>query len=689
VVEGTTVDGAQVWVERGLAVAAASPEAGDAWFALESRTSVGALGGADGTAALADVQAELAKLVLMLSGQRARPVPAGAFTLRPPLAPADDAEAVPLPGTVALLATWEENARLYHVVAALAAGRREFGTEGARGALAARASAGAPAALEPLFRLTDGWRVAARLAAVYPGLAADLRWAGDAIVARAGAALPGAEAALDAVFALALAGPGPVPRWLAGLTAAVGPALAPLAAPGATALDALAAAESLAPLFAATTATALAGALAAAEETLALDGGGADVFGTPGDDAAAGNAPADEPPRDAAVDASVPLDGVADDTVEGGRALTPDELAQLLAAGAALREAHGAGAQAPGLWVTQLLGKQLGAAARVAESGAPLEAPRLARPSPPPGAVWEYDEWDHCIADYRPRWCRLREVDLGGDAGTFFAATLAHRAALVAEVRRHQQRVPPERRRRVRGLEDGEDVDLTAAVEARADRRAQRPPRTKLYVARRLDEREVATLFLLDMSASTDDAAGRGAGGRIIDIVKETLVVTAAALEEIGDAYAIYGFSGQGRDNVEVYPVKGFGEPLGPAVRARIGAIEPRGSTRMGTAIRHAIGKLRAAGASARHLLLLSDGFPQDLDYGTDRQSHTYGIRDTAVALREAERAGVRPFCVTVDLAGHDYLREMCDPERYLVIEDVTDLPRELPKTYRRVVRAA
>ena len=90
----------------------------------------------------------------------------------------------------------------------------------------------------------------------------------------------------------------------------------------------------------------------------------------------------------------------------------------------------------------------------------------------------------------------------------------------------------------------------------------------------------------------------------------------------------------------------------------------------------------------SKHLFLLSDGFPQDYDYGQDRRSNVYGIRDTAAALREAEAAGVTPFCITVDKAGHDYLRQMCDESRYMVIEDIAALPRELPKIYQRVVRA-
>jgi nitric oxide reductase NorD protein len=109
----------------------------------------------------------------------------------------------------------------------------------------------------------------------------------------------------------------------------------------------------------------------------------------------------------------------------------------------------------------------------------------------------------------------------------------------------------------------------------------------------------------------------------------------------------------------------------------------------MGTAIRHATALMRDLPAPAQHLVLLSDGFPQDLDYGDDRQSHVYGIRDTATALRETQAAGIRPFCITVDLAGHDYLREMCDPNTYVVIERVADLPRELPRIYQRLVRAA
>ena len=43
---------------------------------------------------------------------------------------------------------------------------------------------------------------------------------------------------------------------------------------------------------------------------------------------------------------------------------------------------------------------------------------------------------------------------------------------------------------------------------------------------------------------------------------------------------------------------------------------------------------------------------------------------------------------MTVDPAGHDYLRTMCAEDRYLVIDDVRALPRELTKLYRGLTGA-
>jgi len=56
--------------------------------------------------------------------------------------------------------------------------------------------------------------------------------------------------------------------------------------------------------------------------------------------------------------------------------------------------------------------------------------------------------------------------------------------------------------------------------------------------------------------------------------------------------------------------------------------------------------------------------------------------------LREAARAGVAAFCITVDQAAHDYLRGVCPAHRYLVIDDVNSLPERLSRLYRRLTSA-
>lgn len=328
-------------------------------------------------------------------------------------------------------------------------------------------------------------------------------------------------------------------------------------------------------------------------------------------------------------------------------------------------------------------------------------------------SYYAYDEWDYIAADYRRNWCRLREIQLEGDGGDFFENTLIRYAELLPQVRRNFQRIRPASYRMVRGLEDGDEIDFERTIESRVMRHMGEVPDGRLYKARKKEARDVATLFLLDMSASTDEPIHREPPRfghqdedqddwtktwqrrpqqpqrprRIIDVNKEALVIMAQALEEIGDAYAIMGFSGHGRDNVEFYIIKEFDNELTDEVKARVGAVEPKRSTRMGAAIRHVREKFKDVTSRAKHVMLLSDGFPQDFDYGHDRRSNAYGIQDTMVALKELEMAGVLPFCITVDRTGHDYLRQMCSASRYLVIEDITSLPRQLPKIYEQVVR--
>ena len=273
-------------------------------------------------------------------------------------------------------------------------------------------------------------------------------------------------------------------------------------------------------------------------------------------------------------------------------------------------------------------------------------------------------------------------------------------------MRRQFQRIRPERYRTVRGLEDGEDFDLNAVVDARVELARRAARRRPGSTSRAREERDVATLFLVDMSASTDEplqpkspsprrrrrqphAGTRGErAARIIDVTKEALVIMAEALEEIGDATPSTASPVTAATTSSSISSSRSTSADRARARAASAASSRSAARAWATALRHARAKMANLTSRSKHIFLLSDGFPQDFDYGQDRRSNVYGIRDTTVALRECEAAGITPFCITVDKAGHDYLREMCESSRYMVIEDIASLPRELPKIYQRWVRA-
>ena len=323
------------------------------------------------------------------------------------------------------------------------------------------------------------------------------------------------------------------------------------------------------------------------------------------------------------------------------------------------------------------------------------------------------DEWDCERRTYRRGWCRLLEDHLGGANGREFLDGVWQRhRVLFGRVRRQFQYAKPEAYQRVRRVSEGEEIDLDGALEAHIDRRAGLAPSDRVYLRRDRARREVAAAFLVDLSASVSEPVpdpdaepreeppddylwgfhdpplqDREPPRCILDIQKEALALMVQALETLGDAYGIFGFSGHGHRNVEFHVAKEFRDPLRLSVWNAIAAMRPRGYTRMGPAIRHTIQKLGRQDESRKVLLLLSDGFPQDTDYGPDRNDLEYGIQDTAQALAEAELAGIQTFCVTVDRAGHDYLRRMCPDQQYLVIDEVESLPAELGKVYRTLTR--
>lgn len=290
-----------------------------------------------------------------------------------------------------------------------------------------------------------------------------------------------------------------------------------------------------------------------------------------------------------------------------------------------------------------------------------------------------YDEWDGTIKDYRTGWCRVVERPGIEGASDFAEATLAAHGPSVRLLRRYFESLRPPGLRRVYGQTDGEEVDLDAVIRLTADRVAGIAPSDRLYARREKREREVAAVFLVDMSGSTSRQI-QPEHGTVMDVEKEGLVLLCEALEAIGDQHAIYGYSGQGRHHVDFVVLKDFDEPGRGRAAQRIGAMSPLQQNRDGAAIRHATWKLLARRARVKLLILVSDGRPLDDGYADE-----YSLEDTKMALREARTQGIDPFCITVDRDADDYLKRMYGEVRFLIIDRVEALPERLPRVYQRL----
>ena len=326
---------------------------------------------------------------------------------------------------------------------------------------------------------------------------------------------------------------------------------------------------------------------------------------------------------------------------------------------------------------------------------------------------YRYDEWNYHERRYLSHWCRVFEEPLLGADDEEIDALQAAIKPFQPIVQKQLQQIRPTGLQRVSRVQDGDELDLNAIIEARQDIRAGHSPSERFYSRKERMHRDVCAVFLVDLSASTDDpieppppvdwsdydedAAANlrdpwddldeplnndEPERKIIDVQREAMVVMAAALDALGDSYGIYGFSGYGKNNVEVFVAKEPDQSFSRRTLNSIAAMQPKRSTRMGPAIRHAVHKLMQSGHAMKVLMIISDGFPQDSDYGPDRGNHDYGVEDTAKAIEEAQQKGIESFCITVDRSGHDYLKRMCPDSRYLVIEEMEDLPGQLTKVY-------
>ncbi|NOQ89110.1 MAG: nitric oxide reductase activation protein [Gammaproteobacteria bacterium] len=283
-----------------------------------------------------------------------------------------------------------------------------------------------------------------------------------------------------------------------------------------------------------------------------------------------------------------------------------------------------------------------------------------------------YNEWNFKRQHYHKNWCVLRELEIEPKYDDFVATTLDKHKGLLKSLRHTFEILRGEDKLLKRQIY-GDDIDIDALVEAYGDVKSGMEMTDRLFTKMHKEERNVAVMFMVDMSGSTK--------GWINEAERESLILLSEVIQILGDRFAIYGFSGVTRTRCELYKIKAFDEEYNDEIKGRISNIQPKDYTRMGVFIRHMTRLLNEVEASTKLLITISDGKPDD--YDTYRGE--YGVEDTRQALYEAHRDGIHSYCITIDEEARDYLPHMYGAANYSVIDDVAQLPLKVSDIYRRL----
>ncbi len=304
----------------------------------------------------------------------------------------------------------------------------------------------------------------------------------------------------------------------------------------------------------------------------------------------------------------------------------------------------------------------------------------------PTSDPYHYSEWDYHVQLARPDWVTVIERSQGrGDPG-IVDAILEKYKPVASRIRHLIDAMQPRGVVRQRGYEEGQELDLNAAVRAVIDiRRGIAPdPRINIRITRHV--RDLSIILLLDLSESTNEKTGNLVQGdegyeeqtSILDLTRESAGLLSWAIDSIGDNFAVHGFASDGRHDVQYYRFKDFEQKYDDDARSRLAGMRGGLSTRMGAALRHAGYHLSNQNAQKRLVLLVTDGEPADID----ERDPQYLRHDARKAVDELATKGIYTYCLTLDPLADRYVSRIFGENNYSIVDHVERLPERLPNLF-------
>ena len=300
----------------------------------------------------------------------------------------------------------------------------------------------------------------------------------------------------------------------------------------------------------------------------------------------------------------------------------------------------------------------------------------------PPPEPYHYAEWDYQMQLDRPDWCTVLEKRAKPGEVKIVDDIVVKHKPIIGRLKHLIEAMQPQGVQRIRKVEEGDEVDLNAAVSAMIEMRMSEQPDPRIMMRNVRKVRDLSVLLLIDLSESTNDLV-LGSDSTVLELAREATVLLADALDKIGDPFAIHGFDSNGRHDIEYFRYKDFGVPYNDHAKARLAGMSGQLSTRMGTAMRHAGSILKQQHSSKKLLLVITDGEPAD----NDVRDPQYLRFDAKKAVEELTRNGVLTYCLSLDPRADQYVSRIFGAKNYMVVDHVQRLPEKLPMLYMGLTR--
>jgi len=287
---------------------------------------------------------------------------------------------------------------------------------------------------------------------------------------------------------------------------------------------------------------------------------------------------------------------------------------------------------------------------------------------------FHYQEWDYQIQLHRPDWATVYERrQPKGNPEDIEKIRLEYRP-IAHRIKQIIDLLTPEGVQRVRNMEDGDEIDLNAAVDAMISIRMGEQPNPRITMRNVIKNRDLSVVLLLDLSESTNEAMN-GSEKTVLQLTREAATLVSTAIDGIGDPFAVHGFASDGRHDVQYYRFKDFNQHFDDEAKSRLAGMQGGLSTRMGTALRHAGQHLLKQQEKRKLILLLTDGEPADID----ERDPQHLRHDAKKAVEELYGKGVLTYCLTLDPNADAYVKRIFGSNNYTVLDNVDKLPEQLP----------